>query len=498
MAKKKQKYLIKLNNKIRNYFNGQAFDEGIAGVDDDKLIELIMLLQRNLSSHTHDDMVRALRRIWSEEGAGTRELIVSYLTQSYKSVHTSKSDKPKRVTDKVDKILILLEETPHTQQEENLILDAFINVSSSKITSDKVLNKLQYMRLSQRLKTLESALDAQCNTSNEMEFYHSFTFALKQYDFTKLLLCKTPSLSLNDMWESSDEEIIVQLKVIKAESIVKKSLEIERFLTPLSQENHPYLSQKHIYSSLKAMPRESSLSHAPIDLFIIEDLLNTISDKYTLFESSDHFIVEQSKHYTLFGQNVEYISAVSYEKPFIYHLIWSHSPLPVQSDMDRVTDELIAHFEGAVEEVFQDMQEQNRKLMIETSILEDFIVRFIVPQVEASAVLKVKEKSKRRILFHFQEYIKPLQAKQKREELLAKTIRDFKNLFPLARQLKRKIIFHVGPTNSGKTYTAMEALKSATTGYYLAPLRLLALEGYENLQKKWCFCLFDYRRRRDY
>ncbi len=47
--------------------------------------------------------------------------------------------------------------------------------------------------------------------------------------------------------------------------------------------------------------------------------------------------------------------------------------------------------------------------------------------------------------------------------------------------MKREIIFHVGPTNSGKTYSALEELKRGDSGYYLAPLRLLALEGYENL-----------------
>jgi ATP-dependent RNA helicase SUPV3L1/SUV3 len=80
------------------------------------------------------------------------------------------------------------------------------------------------------------------------------------------------------------------------------------------------------------------------------------------------------------------------------------------------------------------------------------------------------------------EYIKPLEEQKQREELLAKSIRDFKSLFPLARSLKREIIFHAGPTNSGKTYQAMKGLKGATTGYYLAPLRLLALEGYEDLR----------------
>lgn len=53
--------------------------------------------------------------------------------------------------------------------------------------------------------------------------------------------------------------------------------------------------------------------------------------------------------------------------------------------------------------------------------------------------------------------------------------------YPHARLDKRKIIFHAGPTNSGKTYSALQRLKQAKKGMYLAPLRLLAAECYENL-----------------
>lgn len=45
----------------------------------------------------------------------------------------------------------------------------------------------------------------------------------------------------------------------------------------------------------------------------------------------------------------------------------------------------------------------------------------------------------------------------------------------------RTIIFHCGPTNSGKTYRCFEALRNADTGVYAAPLRLLALEGWKAL-----------------
>ncbi len=61
---------------------------------------------------------------------------------------------------------------------------------------------------------------------------------------------------------------------------------------------------------------------------------------------------------------------------------------------------------------------------------------------------------------------------------------DLKSLFPLARQQKRKLYFYVGPTNSGKTYQAMQHLEKADCGIYLAPLRLLALENYEYLQER--------------
>ncbi|KAJ7063690.1 P-loop containing nucleoside triphosphate hydrolase protein [Mycena amicta] len=60
------------------------------------------------------------------------------------------------------------------------------------------------------------------------------------------------------------------------------------------------------------------------------------------------------------------------------------------------------------------------------------------------------------------------------------------NLFPAeiferARRMRRKIIMHVGPTNSGKTHHALRALAAAKSGVYAGPLRLLAHEIWERL-----------------
>lgn len=50
-----------------------------------------------------------------------------------------------------------------------------------------------------------------------------------------------------------------------------------------------------------------------------------------------------------------------------------------------------------------------------------------------------------------------------------------------ARRIRRKVIMHVGPTNSGKTHHALRALAGAPVGVYAGPLRLLAHEVWERL-----------------
>ncbi|RDU36544.1 RNA helicase [Neobacillus piezotolerans] len=51
-----------------------------------------------------------------------------------------------------------------------------------------------------------------------------------------------------------------------------------------------------------------------------------------------------------------------------------------------------------------------------------------------------------------------------------------------------KYVLHIGETNTGKTHQALEAMKSAESGIYLAPLRLLALEVYDRLNSDGVPC----------
>lgn len=63
-----------------------------------------------------------------------------------------------------------------------------------------------------------------------------------------------------------------------------------------------------------------------------------------------------------------------------------------------------------------------------------------------------------------------------------------KDEYPLAREMKRKFFLHLGETNTGKTYQALQRLKQSKNGIYLSPLRILALENYERLNEDGVAC----------
>ncbi|XP_037282559.2 suv3 RNA helicase [Rhipicephalus microplus] len=62
------------------------------------------------------------------------------------------------------------------------------------------------------------------------------------------------------------------------------------------------------------------------------------------------------------------------------------------------------------------------------------------------------------------------------------------NWYPEARAIQRKVIFHAGPTNSGKTHAALESFHNSSTGLYCGPLKMLAVEVFQKTNEKGTPC----------
>ncbi|KMT21498.1 helicase-related protein [Clostridium cylindrosporum] len=130
----------------------------------------------------------------------------------------------------------------------------------------------------------------------------------------------------------------------------------------------------------------------------------------------------------------------------------------------------------------------NKIAMVETYIYEEYKkIHKGVPSIKE--LMKYKdcqnEFTSNNIIF----IIENLYVTQSTKEKISKLIPlNPKEEYPKARRMKRKFTIHVGETNTGKTYSSLEKLKSSGSGVYLSPLRLLALEVQEKLNSDGIPC----------
>ena len=82
-------------------------------------------------------------------------------------------------------------------------------------------------------------------------------------------------------------------------------------------------------------------------------------------------------------------------------------------------------------------------------------------------------------------------SKRRRRDTEAKLRNRLIDAFPKWRNAGRdqqQLYMHIGAPNSGKTHDALQALKAAGSGWYLAPLRLLAYEIFDRLNDEGLPC----------
>jgi ATP-dependent RNA helicase SUPV3L1/SUV3 len=481
MAKKKKK-LIKYNQTIRKIFGGDGFDEGITRVPLDNLIEMAMILSLKEQSLTKADLVRAFRRIWSNGDTADRALITEYL----KSLDTTfKSDQV--ITNheaRLEKIDEILSQINHTPAEAVAIREQFEDVKLKKITQKRIEKALVKLRNAQKRNQLEEKYDGAFDDDGTFLFFHSFGFEIFEERFHKILQLSCRPFDEEEIRALDEEELGQRLEACKEEQIRKRKEEIARFLEIASKPNR-YLSREQIIQAIKRIPEQCDFSFVPIPDSYLRDILFQHFEMTDLEFRADTLRLFKRFEKEIFGRSewqVTYRLLLEVEKRWLYQATWESESLPIDEDFEQRRVEVESQFDAELIALKDALLHEAEGLEMKEEQVETIIAHAVIDAITQKEVLEIPYKTLKTINRHFARQIEGLKLKKQREELLARTIRDFKNLFPLAREMGRKLIFHVGPTNSGKTYAAMEQLKSADTGYYLAPLRLLALEGYENLK----------------
>ncbi len=381
---------------------------------------------------------------------------------------------------RADYIDTFLNQTDASSSEREEILDRFKKRKLGQIGKNKVLKALKDIRVNKKLTAIKSELGVVLTKKFDMRFDYIYTFEIDGYkSFDKRVEIKEENVYNQALLNGKFELFLETIRSKKQEAIEKKKRELDEFRGHIMQP-HPYLSMDEIYKTLLHTLFDNPY-HTTISLLLIEKFYGT--NTIRLKKTKSNINAQRDLYFNLYGVDISYTISVSTKRTAVYESLWRGEFLDFETTLDEMNQKVTEKFAKDIDDIESILLRLSQDLEIKKSDIESYILEFIQSEIEPFGELKINSYHREIFLEDFREHIEPIIEQRKKEELLAKTIRNFKNLFPLARSLNRKIIFHKGSTNSGKTYQALKYLKKAETGCYLAPLRLLALEVYENLKE---------------
>ena len=480
MAKKNKKN-SKINQKIKQYFGNDPFDVGVQRVSSETLSELFSTLGIYNIEHNKKILLKTIRMLWSEADGGYREDILNFFVAN-ETIYPS--DKPQRNINEIDdKLESFLEELQVTKEESAQLYSAFETIRSKKITIAKVESKLQHIRFEKKKELLQKELDGIFDIDDSLEFNASIEYKVYDQFFHKIETLNTISYDYNFLNEQNFEDIITKIKSDKLITISKKQKSVAEFIKSLKVP-HAYLTTQQIVTALRANPPKTELSYPLLNKNLLTDIIQKKIEAQDVEVLQTEVILKVSENILLpFSQKeVPYLLELHVELNGLLEDIWKAKRFNFDAIVQVAKKEHEAQFLVSLQELVNECARYSELLHFSDEALHNKVYEFLIELLPPNLIItpKIVRKTTRIFIYNIHEQL----VKQQRHELLARTIRDFKNLFPMAREMRRKLTLHIGPTNSGKTYEAMKKLEMADTGYYLAPLRLLALEGYETLKSR--------------
>ncbi len=480
MAKKNKKN-SKINQRIKEYFDGDPFDVGIQRVSAETLSELFATLGIYDIVHNKKLMIKTIRMIWSEPNGEYKRDILNFF-EANQELYPSQT--PKHISPELgNRLDTFLDQLEVSQEEAQELLLSFSTTKNKKITLNKVESKLKHIRFLHKKEQLEKALDGIFDIDDSLEFNASLAYSVYEQFFHKILTLNTKPYSYEYLQESDFDAIVDKIQADKLQIIQEKQASINAFIKSLKVP-HAYLTSQQITTALRANPPKTNLEYPLLSQKLLRSILEKKLPLDTLELHDQELLIQTKEHLSLpystkeLALNLE----LHLELNTILGHIWNAKRFDFKEAVTQAKKQRQEEFNLSLASLVQECGRYAKLLHLTAEALHHKVYEYLLELLPPSLIIspKIIRKTTRIFIYNIQEEL----MKRQRKELLVRTIRDFKNLFPLAREMRRKLTLHIGPTNSGKTYQAMQKLQEADTGYYLAPLRLLALEGYETLKSQ--------------
>ena len=480
MAKKNKKN-SKINQRIKEYFDDDPFDVGIERVSSETLSELFATLGIYDIEHNKKLLIKTIRMIWSEPDGGYKRDILNFFEANGQVYPSNKSKKMQ--PELGNKLEHILEELDINQEEATKLLIAFNTTKSKKINHETVASKLRHIRFEIKKEQIEKELDGFFDIDDSLEFNASLEYKIYDQFFHKIVTLNTKPYEYSYLQETDFDAICTKIQSDKLDIIAKEQESINKFISSLKVP-HAYLTTQQITTALRANPPKTQLSYPLLSQKLLRSI---IEKKIAINELALHereVLLQTQQSLTLPFSEIElpYMLEIHVELDTLLGHIWNAERFNFHTEVESAKAAHEQEFFLSLESLVHECGRYAQLLHFTDEELHTKVYEFLLELLPPSLIIspKIVKKTTRIFIYNIQEQL----VKKQRQQLLARTIRDFKNLFPLARDMRRKLTLHIGPTNSGKTYEAMQKLQHADTGYYLAPLRLLALEGYETLKSR--------------
>jgi ATP-dependent RNA helicase SUPV3L1/SUV3 len=291
------------------------------------------------------------------------------------------------------------------------------------------------------------------------------------------------------------EEDRLRIEMIRLQD--KIELTIEKIID--ANEEEIYLTIRAFTAQQLASDFKNKRRFALVDSFALEEKLveiggfedvgySTLSDFLYELTGEIHKTRYQGRayyEYESFYDQYEKLYA-EYLADFLPKMVLEQFPESIADEYKHVFSEIISNsmIENVLEYAYEPLANELIEI-VQDEYISDLLVLLTIP-FDLSEHRKLYEEA----LEDRERKRKEEQAVIERKKEEEKKILDdiFGQEYRPAIERNIRYTLHIGETNTGKTHHALERMKAAESGMYLAPLRLLALEVYDKLNGEGTPC----------